>query len=110
VPTFDAGMDGELVTPTVRRCRLHLTIKSTLKAPGTKRLKLDFNQLLSIFAFKFNLRHYTTGACLVAALKTGVSRWPDMTPTRCAYGAGTKRWADRPNLLRLVMGERLTGR
>uniref|UniRef100_A0A7S0SK56 LarC family nickel insertion protein n=1 Tax=Mantoniella antarctica TaxID=81844 RepID=A0A7S0SK56_9CHLO len=63
VPTFDAGVDGELVTPT--------------------------------------------GACLVAALKTGVSRWPDMfMPSRCSYGAGTKRWPDRPNLLRLVLGER----
>jgi uncharacterized protein (DUF111 family) len=63
VPTFDAGIDGELVTPT--------------------------------------------GACLVGALHTGVARWPDMfVPSRCSYGAGTKRWPDRPNLLRLVLGER----
>ena len=46
-----------------------------------------------------------TGASLVGALKTGVARWPDMfLPERCAYGAGTKRWRDRPNLLRLVLG------
>jgi len=34
-------------------------IKSTLKAPGTKRLKLNYNELLSNFAFNFNLRHDT---------------------------------------------------
>ena len=33
-------------------------IKPTLKAPGTKRLKLKYDGLLSSFAFKFNLRRY----------------------------------------------------
>ena len=32
--------------------------KSTLKAPGTKRLKLKYDKLLSNFAFNFNLRRY----------------------------------------------------
>jgi hypothetical protein len=31
-------------------------IKPTLKAPGTKRLKLKDDRLLSSFAFKFELR------------------------------------------------------
>jgi len=34
-------------------------IKPTLQAPGTKRLKLEFDELLSNFAFNFNLRRYT---------------------------------------------------
>jgi len=34
-------------------------MKPTLKAPGTKRLKLKYDSLRSIFAFKFNLRRYT---------------------------------------------------
>ena len=34
-------------------------IKPTLKAPGTKRLKLECDKPLSNFAFKFNLRRYT---------------------------------------------------
>jgi len=34
-------------------------IKSPLKAPGTKRLKLEHDNLLSKFAFKFNLRRFT---------------------------------------------------
>ena len=33
-------------------------IKPTLKAPGTKRLKLKHDKVLSSFAFKFNLRRY----------------------------------------------------
>lgn len=62
--TFDAGADGEFVTPT--------------------------------------------GACIVAALGTAgkSARWPAaFAPLRTAYGAGTKSWRDRPNLLRLVLGE-----
>jgi hypothetical protein len=31
-------------------------IKPTFKAPGTKRLNLNYDKLLSSFAFKFNLR------------------------------------------------------
>jgi len=34
-------------------------IKPTLKAPGTERLKLKYEELLSKFGFKFNLRRYT---------------------------------------------------
>jgi len=34
-------------------------IKPTLKAPGTKRLKLKYDSLLSSFGFKFNSRRYT---------------------------------------------------
>ena len=35
-------------------------MKPTLKAPGTKLLKLKYDEPLSIFAFKFNLRRYIT--------------------------------------------------
>ena len=37
-------------------------MKPSLKAHGTKRLQLKFDILLSNFAFKFNLRRYTTDA------------------------------------------------
>jgi len=33
-------------------------IKPTLKAPGTKSLKLNYDEPLSFFAFKLNLRRY----------------------------------------------------
>jgi hypothetical protein len=39
-------------------------IKPTLKAPGIKLLKLEFDKPLSNFAFKFNLRRYTVGLTL----------------------------------------------
>jgi len=32
---------------------------SKLESPGTKRLKLSYDKLLSAVAFKFNLRRYT---------------------------------------------------
>ena len=38
-------------------------IKPTSKAPGTKRLELDYDELLSTSAFKFNLRRYISGRC-----------------------------------------------
>jgi len=34
-------------------------IKPTLKAPGTKRLKPEYDELLSMFGYNFNLRSYT---------------------------------------------------
>jgi len=37
-------------------------MKPTLKAPGSERLKLEHEKLLSHFAFKFNLRRYNTEA------------------------------------------------
>jgi hypothetical protein len=37
-------------------------IKPKLKPPGTKRLKLECDVLLSTSAFKFNLRRYTWGS------------------------------------------------
>jgi hypothetical protein len=42
--------------------------KPTLKAPETERLKLKCEELLSDYAFKFNLRRYTvdTGKCVAA--------------------------------------------
>ena len=61
VPTYDAGIDAELVTPT--------------------------------------------GACLVRAAAKSFARWPGMRPLRVGWGAGTRELSDRPNLLRLVLGE-----
>ena len=36
-------------------------IKHTLKAPGTKRLKLNYDKLLSNLAFTIKLRRYIQG-------------------------------------------------
>ena len=40
-------------------------IKPTVKAPGTKRLKLKYAKLLSSFAFNVNLRRYSSGAMAI---------------------------------------------
>ena len=42
-------------------------IRPTLKAPRTKRLKLKYDGPLSNFAFKFNVRRYTTALSKLAA-------------------------------------------
>ena len=44
-------------------------IRPTLKAPGTKRFKLDCDELLSTFALKFNLRRYSQETILNLLLR-----------------------------------------
>lgn len=63
VPTYDAGVVGELVTPT--------------------------------------------GAAIVATVAKEYVRWPDFTPERVGWGAGTRTLADRPNALRVALGTRV---
>lgn len=46
-----------------------------------------------------------TGASLVRANATTFEPWPSMSPVVTGFGAGTKRWPDRPNLLRVVLGD-----
>jgi hypothetical protein len=41
-------------------------VKPTLKAPGTKRLKLCYATLLSSFAFNFDLRRYNLVATITS--------------------------------------------
>ena len=61
IPTYDAGIDSELVTPT--------------------------------------------GACLVRAAVKSFTRWPALSPSRIGFGAGTRELRDRPNVLRIVLGD-----
>jgi hypothetical protein len=51
--------------PPGRAVQVH-PVKPTLKAPGTKRLKLKYNILLSSFAFNFNLRQYSRATARAA--------------------------------------------
>jgi len=60
-------------------------IKPTLKAPGTKRLKLNHGKPLSSFAFNFNLRRYTAG---------GTARRPARRATMSRTVPGTQ-WMAR---------------
>ncbi len=46
-----------------------------------------------------------TGATIVATAATGFTSWPAIVPRHVGWGAGTRRWPDRPNALRLVLGD-----
>lgn len=46
-----------------------------------------------------------TGAAIIGAHATESTRWPSMKPERTGWGAGTADLPDRPNLLRVVLGE-----
>lgn len=50
-----------------------------------------------------------TGAAILAALATPADPAPPMVIERIGYGAGTKTFADRPNLLRALLGRPATG-
>jgi pyridinium-3,5-bisthiocarboxylic acid mononucleotide nickel chelatase len=45
-----------------------------------------------------------TGAAIVGAHAIGSQRWPSMRPERIGWGAGTADLADRPNVVRAVLG------
>ena len=46
-----------------------------------------------------------TGAAIVAALSSKASPFPSMIVEKIGYGMGKREFPDRPNLLRLVLGE-----
>jgi len=47
-----------------------------------------------------------TGAAIVATAAESFERWPAMRPQRTGWGAGSRALADRPNVVRLVLGDR----
>lgn len=46
-----------------------------------------------------------TGAAIAATVATRFARWPTMAPLRVGFGAGRRELPDRPNVLRLVLGD-----
>jgi uncharacterized protein (DUF111 family) len=48
-----------------------------------------------------------TGAAIVKAQAVGFHPWPALRPSRSGLGAGTRSLPDRPNLLRVILGEPL---
>lgn len=45
-----------------------------------------------------------TGAAIAATIARRFARWPHLLPEHVGFGVGTKRFPDRPNLLRVVLG------
>jgi uncharacterized protein (TIGR00299 family) protein len=46
-----------------------------------------------------------TGAAIVATAASEFVRWPSISPQAVGFGAGSRELPDRPNLLRVVVGE-----
>lgn len=46
-----------------------------------------------------------TGAAIASTLATSFERWPSFAPLRTGWGGGKREIEDRPNLLRVVLGE-----
>jgi hypothetical protein len=71
-----AGATGTAVAALGKAVQVD-TIKPTLKAPGTGRLKLKYAELLSSSAFNIHLRRYSSEASLRSAPSWGSTpRWP----------------------------------
>lgn len=51
-----------------------------------------------------------TGALVISTYARAFGPLPPMTVEQSGYGAGTKDFPDRPNVLRVVIGERVTAR
>jgi hypothetical protein len=96
VSSWVKEVDEEWYSTVVTRTWLHRlhhgkvvhvdSVKLTLKPPGAERLKLICDELLSCFAFRFNVRRYITGC-----LRQGRRRRPSRAccpaasrPTSCA--------------------------
>ncbi len=46
-----------------------------------------------------------TGAAIAATVASRFARWPTMAPLRVGFGAGRRDLPDRPNVLRVVLGD-----
>jgi hypothetical protein len=56
-------------------------MKPTLKAPGSQRLKLKYDETLSNFGFNFNLRRYITAAATeINAAASAGNKLDDVDP------------------------------
>jgi len=69
-------------------------IKPKLKAPGTKRLKLKCYELLSSFAFTFNLRRYTMGDLGVRKGMAGVYGLSELPSPAKMVGPAEHVWRE----------------
>jgi pyridinium-3,5-bisthiocarboxylic acid mononucleotide nickel chelatase len=77
-----------------------------LPAPATLECLAGFSMVDAGLAFEFVT---PTGAALLAAIVVDKSpEWPRMVMDRTGFGAGRARLSDRPNLVRAVLGRRLS--
>jgi uncharacterized protein (TIGR00299 family) protein len=75
-----------------------------LPAPATIEILKGYPVRLTAIPFELTT---PTGAGIVKALSAGVLDAEVIRPERIGFGAGTRELPDRPNLLRVVIGERV---
>jgi uncharacterized protein (TIGR00299 family) protein len=73
-----------------------------LPAPATVECLRGIETYDAGIAFEFVT---PTGAAIVGAHAAAGPRWPNLLPETTGWGAGTAELADRPNLLRAVLGQ-----
>jgi uncharacterized protein (TIGR00299 family) protein len=73
-----------------------------LPAPATVECLKGFETYDGGLPFEFVT---PTGAAIVGAMARGSKGWPHFSPARVGWGAGTAAIADRPNLLRAILGD-----
>lgn len=89
----------------------HGTVKARhgilpLPAPATVECLRGLDTYDGGLAFEFVT---PTGAAICGAHAERSSAWPSIAPTHIGWGAGTATLADRPNLLRVVLGDDARG-
>jgi len=82
-------------------------ITPSLKAPGTKRLKLQFDGPRSNFAFKFNSRRYSQAAVGDAARRRGVPPRHAERQSRAGLYRRAEQsvWVNLIEIIRTTQGE-----
>eukprot|EP01024_Parvocaulis_polyphysoides_P011039 TRINITY_DN1388_c1_g1_i1.p6 TRINITY_DN1388_c1_g1~~TRINITY_DN1388_c1_g1_i1.p6 ORF type:complete len:167 (-),score=32.50 TRINITY_DN1388_c1_g1_i1:1176-1676(-) len=76
--------------------------------PATLQILCNMKQVVT-FDANINEELITpTAAAMLAACAQGCPRWPsNFNPLFNGYGAGTKNFKDRPNLVRMVLGDKV---
>jgi len=78
----------------VGRCRLTVS-KPVLKAPWYHLLKLEYDEPLSNFALKFNLRRFSKGACTSSTARRRMTR-ARASPARTCRGRAVQVYPIKP--------------
>ena len=68
LPAAAASLESHLVSSEVGRCRLN-RVETCVESAWFQRLKLNYDEPLSSFAFNFNSRHYTAAGELLRPVR-----------------------------------------
>jgi pyridinium-3,5-bisthiocarboxylic acid mononucleotide nickel chelatase len=99
------GIDAVVVSPVALGGGTVDTLHGTLPVPGPAVLELLVSSALTAYGGPADVELATpTGVALLAELATSCGPMPAMRPTAVGIGAGLRELADRPNVVRVVLG------